>query len=113
MIAEGEAGFDKEMLLDLAKDGLVDVFLPDIAGLGFSNWRKLMPELIGKGITTSPHTWGSKLKTCYTAQLAAGMGNVVTVEGVSCTSDQLDFSGYPIVDSWISVPDCAWLRPAA
>ena len=65
----------------------------------------LMPELIDRGISTSPHTWGSKLKTCYTAQLAAGMGNVITVEGVSSTSDQVDFSTYPIKDGWISVPD--------
>ncbi len=105
LIAEGEAGFDKSMLLELANDGLVDVFLPDLAGLGFSNWRRLMPELIAQDVATSPHTWGSKLKTCYTAHLAAGMGNVVTVEGVSATSDRVDFSVYPIEDGWISVPD--------
>jgi len=47
----------------------------------------------------------SKLKTCDTAHLAAGLGNVVTVEGASSTSDRIDFGGHPIVDGWISVPD--------
>ncbi len=105
LIAEGEAGFDRDFLMDLAKDGLVDVFLPDICGYGFSNWRKLMPQLIDRAIPTSPHTWGNALKSNYTAHLAAGMGNVLTIEGVTCSSADVDLSGYELADGLLTCPD--------
>jgi L-alanine-DL-glutamate epimerase-like enolase superfamily enzyme len=107
LIAEGEAGFDKEFLLELERDGLVDVFIPDICGYGFTKWRKLMAELRNKKILTSPHTWGSLLKSYYTAHLAAGMGNVVTIEGVTCDSGDIDLSGYKLADGMLRVADGA------
>ena len=104
-IAEGEAGFDKEQLLALNKEGLVQVFIPDTLGYGFTPWRALMPELIAKNIITSPHTWGSPLKTYYTAHLAAGFGNVLTVEGVTGEVPGADTSGYVLKDGKLHVPD--------
>jgi L-alanine-DL-glutamate epimerase-like enolase superfamily enzyme len=100
-IAEGEAGFDKDFLLDLAADKLVDVFIPDIRSYGFTMWRNMMPELKKLGILTSPHAWGSPAKTNYTAHLATGMGNVLTIEGVTGTSKDLELSGYSLVDGKI------------
>jgi L-alanine-DL-glutamate epimerase-like enolase superfamily enzyme len=62
-----------------------------------------MAELKRRKIITSPHTWGSLLKSYYTAHLAAGMGNVVTIEGVTCESDDIDLSGYKLADGLLTV----------
>ena len=54
---------------------------------------------------TSPHNWGKRLKTHYTAHFAAGVGNVCTIEGVTCESDEIDYGDYPIINGKIKVSD--------
>lgn len=63
-----------------------------------------MPELKKMGAQASPHAWGSLLKSYYTAHLAAGLGNTVTIEGVTSTSDDVDLSGYQIKDGKLIPP---------
>lgn len=96
LLADGEADPDPTLLRKLFEEKLLDVHLTDIEGLGFTNWRTLMPELKRLGAQASPHAWGSLLKSYYTAHLAGGLGNTVTIEGVSSTSDDVDFSGYKV-----------------
>lgn len=81
-IADGEHDPDEEHVLRLAELGLLDVLLMDVLSYGITAWRRLMPTLRRLGVEASPHAWGHPVKTLYTAQLAAGLGNVVTVEGV-------------------------------
>ncbi len=45
------------------------------------------------------------LKTLYAAQLAAGLGNVVTLEGVPAISDDVDWSLYRLREGLLYVPD--------
>jgi L-alanine-DL-glutamate epimerase-like enolase superfamily enzyme len=70
---------------------LIDVHLTDIQDLGYTGWRKLMPELKTMNIFASPHAWGSQLKTNAIVHLAGAYGNTVTIEGVTCISDDVDF----------------------
>ena len=105
LIADGELRPDVPFLLELAAERLVDVLLMDIVGLGFTEWRALMPQLREVGVPTSPHAWGVPLKTLYAAQLAAGLGNVVTVEGVPGTADGVDTDGYRLEAGLLRVPD--------
>ncbi|MGB9596849.1 MAG: enolase C-terminal domain-like protein, partial [Candidatus Poribacteria bacterium] len=56
LVADGEGGWNIDFLLDLGKDKLIDVLQMDIAGYSFTNWRKIMPELISTSIFASPHT---------------------------------------------------------
>lgn len=93
-IADGEADPNQRELDDLIARGLLDVHLTDTWGLGFTNWRRLLPSLEKRGVLTSPHTWGTRLKTVYTAHLAWGLGNTLTVEGVTCFSKDIDYSLY-------------------
>ena len=44
----------------------------------------------------SPHAFGSMLKTNYITHIAAAFGNVITIEGVTCFSDQIEFGDYKI-----------------
>lgn len=96
LIADGESRPDPDLLDQLIAEKLLDVHLTDTYGLGFTNWRKLMPSLAERGVLTSPHTWGSRLKTVYTTHLARGLGNVLTIEGVTAFSEDVDFAGYDL-----------------
>jgi len=110
LIADGEESSvmpqaDIPMLLGLAGAGALDVLIPDIMTYGFTKWRKLMPDLIAHGVAASPHTWGYPIKSLYTAHLAAGVGNVLTVEGIPGMANGVDASGYRLVDGAWQVPD--------
>ena len=104
LLADGEADPDQQFLKELIQLGLMDVHLTDIEGLGFTNWRRLMPELQQLGAQASPHAWGSLLKTYYSAHLTGGLGNTVTIEGVTSSSDEVDLSGYTISDGKLVPP---------
>jgi len=105
LLAEGEADPDPALLDMLMQQKLMDVHITDIEGLGFTNWRKLMPALNQYGVQASPHAWGSLLKSYYTAHLAGGLGNTVTIEGVTSTSDDVDLSGYQIKEGKLIPPN--------
>ena len=94
LLADGEASPDQVFLRKLEEMQLIDVHLTDIQDLGFTAWRKLMPELKKLNILASPHAWGSQLKTYVTAHLTGGCGNTATIEGVTSISDQIDFGDY-------------------
>jgi L-alanine-DL-glutamate epimerase-like enolase superfamily enzyme len=91
LLADGEATPDKEVLDQLGREKILQVRLEDIMGLGFTPWRKWMPELAAQGVQASPHTWGCSLKTVYTAHLVGAFGNAPTVEGVTSGDKDVDF----------------------
>ncbi|MFC1714660.1 enolase C-terminal domain-like protein [Candidatus Poribacteria bacterium] len=120
LIAEGESQTERsepmpgyggysqrhiETLFALAREKLVDVLLLDLNTVGFTPWLHIMPELEKAGVFASPHTWASSLRPYYTAQLAAGVGNIVIVEGIPGTVEGADLSAYKLVDGKIVVPD--------
>lgn len=83
-----------DTLFALAKEKLVDVFLLDLGIIGFSRWRAVMPELVQAGGQASPHTWVWSPRPYYTAHVAAGLGNVVIVEGIPAHAKGVDYSAY-------------------
>lgn len=98
LLADGEARPDWKVLNALQKSKILDVQLVDVVGYGFTAWRKLMPSLIEQGIKASPHAWGHILKTYYISHLARGLGNIVTIEGVTCDCKEVDFGKYELKD---------------
>lgn len=105
LIADGELHPDLPFLLDLAREGLLDILLMDIVSFGLTAWRRVMPQLREIGVQASPHAWGDPVKTLYTAHLAAGLGNVVTVEGVPGDAPAVDTSGYRLSEGMLHVPE--------
>lgn len=99
LLADGEANPNQQLLRELEEQKLIDVHITDIMGYGFTPWRKIMPELQKLGILASPHAFGEQLKSFYTAHLTGALGNTVTIEGVPCTCEDVDFSLYKIVNS--------------
>ncbi|MEV6285660.1 enolase C-terminal domain-like protein [Kribbella sp. NPDC051770] len=102
LIAEGESNPDLEPLLEIAGRGDIDVLLMDVVSFGLTSWRQVMPRV---SCQASPHAWGLPLKTLYAAQLAAGLGNVPTVEGVPGETVGLDTSAYAWADGNLTVSD--------
>ena len=94
-----------DRLYDLAEKKLVDVFVIDLNIVGFTRWRRVMPELAAAGIAASPHTWCWCVRPFYVAQLGAGLGNMSYIEGIPGTSSVFDYSNYSIANGAVEVPD--------
>ena len=92
-----------DVALEMVRQGIVNTYLNDIHAYGITNWIKVMPTIKKAKADGSPHAWGDQLKTHYATHLAAGLGNISTIEGVTCISDDIDYGNYPIKDGKISV----------
>ena len=95
----------KDAAIEMVRDGIVNTYLNDIHAIGITNWLTAMPIVANARADASPHAWGDRLKTHYTTHLAAGLGNVSTVEGVTAFSDDIDYGSYPIRDGKITVSE--------
>ncbi len=104
LLADGEHDPDFDFVLELGRKKLLDVNLMDIHDFGFTRWRKYMPMMKEFGMLASPHAWGSFNKTIYTAHFAGGYGNTCTIEGVTCTSEHVDFGNYEIKNGLLIPP---------
>ena len=100
LVVDGEFKANETEMFDLAHKGLLDLFLQDILGYGFSNWIELLPRITKLGVLASPHCWKSLTKTIYAAYFGMAFGHVPTVEGVTCTSKDLDFGGCRIENGY-------------
>jgi hypothetical protein len=69
-----------------------------------------MPIIKNANADGSPHAWGDQLKTHYTTHLAAGLGHISTVEGVTCISDDIDYGNYPLKRRQNFGITRAWIR---
>lgn len=106
LIADGEGSeADDARLLDLASKGLIDVIQFNIVDYGLTAWRRIMPLLRQLDVKASPHAWGSPINTLYAAQVACGLGNVITLEGIPGRTSGVDTSGYVLSEGALSVPD--------
>lgn len=105
LYADGEYNPDHSVLMELSRTGDLGAYLSDIQGYGFTKWRRLMPEIEKLGVLASPHAWGNAWKTNASAHLAAGLGNTVTLEGVTCVSKEIDFGNYRIKNGRLHVSD--------
>lgn len=100
-LADGELKPIKNLLLDLGSQGIIDVYLPDIIGVGFSNWLELGAELKSRGIMGSPHNWGTYFKTVYSAHFAMAFGNVDIIEGVTIVdAEEVDFGEFNLKNGY-------------
>jgi len=106
-VVDGESRPDVDFLLELGREKLLDALQMDVSGLGFTAWRKLMPKLIEAEVLSAPHTWGDPLKVNYSAHLAAGLGNVLMLEGIPSTTHGADLGLYRLEEGMLHVPENA------
>jgi D-galactarolactone cycloisomerase len=96
LLADGEANPDEKVLRQLGSQRIIKVFIEDIASHGFTRWIKFIKEIKHMGILASPHAWGSAIKTNYISHLSGAFGTTATIEGVTCTSDDVDLTDYKL-----------------
>ena len=89
----------------MAEETPVDVCLWDLGIVGFTRWRRIMPELERAGVKASPHTWMWTPRPYYAAQLGAGAGNVCIVEGIPGPAKSIDYGAYRLEDGLVVMPD--------
>lgn len=77
----------------------------NIVDYGLTAWRRIMPLLRQLDVRASPHAWGSPINTMYGAQVASGLGNLISVEGIPGWTSGVDTSGYVLSDGTLKVPD--------
>lgn len=94
-----------DTLYELAREKLVHVFNLDLAIVGFTRWREVMPELAAADVQASPHTWAGTPRPFYAAHLAAGVGNVLIVEGIPGTATGMDYAAHRFVDGRLVLAD--------
>lgn len=97
LLGDGEAHPDEVLMKQLGDQKLIDVFLQDIGSYGFTNWISLMARLKTEKLQASPHAWGQAIKTNYITQICGAYGNMPTIEGVTCTSEDVDLTDYKLV----------------
>ncbi len=94
-----------DRLFALADEKLIDVINMDLAIVGYSRWRRVMPELVEAGLLASPHTWAGTPRPYYCAHLAAGVGNCDIIEGIPGQASGMDYSAYTFEQGNLVLPD--------
>ena len=105
LIADGEHRPNVDEVVNLAREGLIDVLLMDITDFGLTAWRRLAPSIERCHARSSPHAWGHPLKTLYAAQAGAGLPGIEILEGVRGVTVGVDTNAYALEDGAIVVPD--------
>jgi L-alanine-DL-glutamate epimerase-like enolase superfamily enzyme len=103
LIADGEGAADARVV-PWAREGLIDVVQTNIFARGLGNWRVLADDLHTLGVQSSPHTYGGGISNYISAQLASSTPGVQFVEWDEASFEELDASGYQLVDGEIVVP---------
>jgi len=99
--ADGEYAPDAQALDLLGAEGVINMRLEDILSYGFTEWRKLLPSLAKQNVAASPHAWGAGIKSVYICHLAAALGNIPTIEGVTCGEDDVLLGDNRIIEGII------------
>jgi len=107
LVVDGESRPEVDFLIELGRENLLDALQMDISGLGFTVWRRVMPRLIEAGVKSAPHAWGDPLKVLYSAQLVAGLGNGLMVEGIPSTTHGADMELYRLEEGILHLPESA------
>ena len=103
LIADGE-GLASPRLLDMARDGLIDVVQYDVYGHGFSAWLRTAPQLDAWGARSAPHHYGTHYGNYAACHLASAIRRFEFVEWDEATTPGLATPGYEIEAGMVTVP---------
>lgn len=104
LIADGE-GQASPTLLDMAREGLVDVVQYDIQSFGFTPWLEVGRQLDGWGRRSAPHHYGGFFGNFTSGHLAGPLRGFVAVEWDEATVPGVDTSRYQVREGTVTLPD--------
>jgi L-rhamnonate dehydratase len=103
LVADGE-GWAAPLLLDWAREGLIEVVQYDIHSHSFSQWLALGQQLDAWGVRTAPHHYGGHIGNYTTPHLAAAVAGFTFVEWDEASTSGIGAPGYVIEEGEVVVP---------
>jgi L-rhamnonate dehydratase len=103
LIADGE-GLAAPLLLDWAREGLIEVVQYDIHSHSFTQWLALGQQLDAWGVRSAPHHYGGHIGNYTTAHLAAAVDHFTFVEWDEVNTPGIEAPGYRIAEGQVIVP---------
>jgi L-alanine-DL-glutamate epimerase-like enolase superfamily enzyme len=91
-------------LLDMVREGIIDVLQYDIIVPGISRWLEVGPLVDAWGRSAAPHHYGTCWGNYGSAHLAPAIRNFLFVEWDEATTPGLEAPGYAVVDGYVQVP---------
>lgn len=104
LIADGE-GWAATLLLDWAREGLIEVVQYDIHSHSFTQWLALGQQLDAWGVRSAPHHYGGHIGNYTTAHLGAAVDHFTFVEWDEVSTPGIDAPGYTITEGQVIVPN--------
>lgn len=93
-----------DLLLDMVREGIVDILQWDILHPGLTRWLEIAPSIEAWGRICSPHHYGTFLGNYHLAHLGLSVPNFGFVEWDHATTPGVDTSGYSITEGLVTVP---------
>lgn len=103
LIADGE-GWAAPLLLDWARDGLIQVIQYDIHSHSFTQWLALGQQLDAWGVRSAPHHYGGHIGNYTAPHLAAAINGFTFVEWDEASTPGIDAAGYLVAEGQVMVP---------
>ncbi len=92
------------LLLDMVREGIVDVLQWDILSPGLTRWLEIAPSIEAWGRLGSPHHYGTFLGNYHLSHLGLSMPNFGFVEWDDATTPGIGTAGYSINEGLVTVP---------
>jgi L-alanine-DL-glutamate epimerase-like enolase superfamily enzyme len=103
LIADGE-GQASPMLMDWARDGIVQVVQYDIISPGFTRWLEIGRKLDSWGARSAPHHYGGLYGNYVSGHLAGAVERYTFAEWDEATAPGLEAPGYSVQDGHVHIP---------
>jgi L-alanine-DL-glutamate epimerase-like enolase superfamily enzyme len=93
-----------DLLLDMVREGIVDVLQWDVLNPGLSRWIEIAPSIVEWGRLASPHHYGTHLGNYHSCHLGLALPNYGFVEWDEAQTPGISAPGYGVKDGYASVP---------
>jgi L-alanine-DL-glutamate epimerase-like enolase superfamily enzyme len=93
-----------ELLLDMVREGIVDVLQWDVLVPGLTRWLEVAPLIERWGRLASPHHYGTHLGNYHEAHLGLAVPSFGFVEWDEATTPGIVAPGYAVVEGHVRVP---------
>lgn len=103
LIADGE-GWAAPLLLDWAREGLIQVIQYDIHSHSFTQWLALGQQLDAWGVRSAPHHYGGHIGNYTAPHLAAAIDGFTFVEWDEARTPGIAAAGYVVEEGQVIVP---------
>jgi L-rhamnonate dehydratase len=93
-----------DLLLDMVREGIVDVLQWDVLAPGLTRWLEVSPLVEQWGRLASPHHYGTHLGNYHSCHLGLAVPNYGFVEWDEATTPGITAPGYAVEEGHASVP---------